>query len=109
MLDTLQSDNFSALLNEPFLLVPVVWGQAYDPAQHGPLRRLILSEVELLGQLKQSAPRAQAFSLLFYEESRTVLPQQIYSLQHSSLGQIDIFLVPVGNDSQRVYYQAIFN
>lgn len=109
MLDTLQSADFRQFLNDEFMLVPVVWGQQYDPEQHGPLRRLILHEVELLGQAEQSAPRAEPFSLIFYEESRRVLPQQIYSLQHSSLGQIEIFLVPIGNDTQRVYYQAIFN
>lgn len=109
MLDMLRSDNFSAHINEPFLLTPVVWGQSYDPALHGPLRTLVLIEVEDLAQVEPSAPRAAPFSLIFREASRTVLPQQIYSLHHETMAQLDLFLVPVGYDSEGVLYQAIFN
>jgi hypothetical protein len=30
-------------------------------------------------------------------------------MQHVQLGTFDLFLVPVGQDQQGVYYEAIFN
>ena len=38
-----------------------------------------------------------------------VLPQRIYRLEHNGLGELDIFLVPIGKDADGVSYQAMFN
>jgi len=38
-----------------------------------------------------------------------VLPQRLYRLEHNGLGELDIFLVPIGKDEQGVSYQATFN
>lgn len=49
------------------------------------------------------------FSLLFVARETRVLPQRLYRLEHGKLGDMTIFLVPVGKDEQGVRYQAVFN
>jgi len=49
------------------------------------------------------------FSLLFLARDARVLPQRLYRLEHRKLGELAIFLVPVGKDEQGVRYQAVFN
>jgi hypothetical protein len=49
------------------------------------------------------------FSLLFRSASKVLLPQQIYRLKNTTLGILDIFLVPVARDKEGILYQAIFN
>jgi len=57
------------------------------------------------------APRGARppFSLLFVAEDPRVLPQRIYRMAHQALGDLAIFIVPVGKDAQGVTYQATFN
>lgn len=37
------------------------------------------------------------------------LPQQIWKLRHDVLGELELFLVPIGPDSDAMCYEAIFN
>jgi hypothetical protein len=37
------------------------------------------------------------------------LPQATYRLEHATLGAMDVFLVPIGQDREGVRYEAIFN
>ena len=37
------------------------------------------------------------------------LPQQIWKLRHNVLGEVDVFLVPIGPDADAMCYEAIFN
>ena len=56
------------------------------------------------------APRAQPFSLLFVGPPGGHLPQQIYGLRHSAVGELHIFLVPIGPRSDgRPQFEAVFN
>ena len=56
------------------------------------------------------APRAQPFSLIFLGPAGQHLPQATYTLQHADLGELDIFLVPVGPAADgRHQYEAAFN
>jgi hypothetical protein len=36
------------------------------------------------------------------------LPQHIYALEHTSLGKLELFLVPIGPDERGMRYQAVF-
>lgn len=56
-------------------------------------------------------PRIEQFSLLFHGTLHTLLPQQIYTLQHPGMGQFELFLVPLGPDARQAVYQyeAVFN
>lgn len=51
----------------------------------------------------------EPFSLIFFSDTQTVLPQQMYALTHPAMGQVEVFLVPVGRDPTGVRYQAIYN
>ena len=53
--------------------------------------------------------RTEQFSLLFRGAGSAVYPQRIYSVEHDVIGRFDLFLVPIGRDSQGTIYQAVFN
>jgi predicted transcriptional regulator len=49
-----------------------------------------------------------AFSLLFAAPKGPWLPQAVYLLRHPSLGNLEIFLVPVGPQPEGNGYHAVF-
>ncbi|MGO9960811.1 MAG: DUF6916 family protein, partial [Solirubrobacteraceae bacterium] len=49
------------------------------------------------------------FSLIFTAPSPPILAQGMRRLTHDSLGELDLFLVPLQPDSGGARYQAIFN
>jgi hypothetical protein len=49
------------------------------------------------------------FSLMFLGADPRILPQNLYRLGHDAMGEVAIFLVPVGKDERGVTYQALFN
>ncbi len=52
----------------------------------------------------------EPFSLIFRAESREFfLPQSVYRIWHPVLGDLDVFLVPVGPDETGMCFEAIFN
>ena len=53
------------------------------------------------------APRP-AFSLLFHGPADPLLPQATYRFQHASLGEMEIFIVPLGRDEHGAVYEAFF-
>jgi len=48
------------------------------------------------------------FSLVFRGPVAPVLPQAIYRLVHAELGELDLFLVPIGPDAAGMRYEAAF-
>jgi hypothetical protein len=110
MLDKLTSADFAPHLHETFQLSLGPWGQPHDPAAHGALLALELVEVEDLGvERAADVPRGRPFSLIFRQPAGAHLPQRIYSIEHPTLGRLDIFLVPIGPDQGGMRYQAVFN
>lgn len=57
--------------------------------------------------LQGKAPREQ-FSLHFHGPREPQLPQQIYHLENTALGAMDLFLVPIARDEQGMIYEAVF-
>jgi hypothetical protein len=53
--------------------------------------------------------KREPFSLVFMGVPNVVFPQRIYSLDHASMGQLAIFLVPIGADATGTQYEAIFS
>lgn len=49
------------------------------------------------------------FSLYFLGPGDFYLPQRIYRMEHDTLGQLDIFIVPVGIQDKRYQYEAVFS
>ncbi len=72
--------------------------------------------VEGLGGLRlervEAGPRGsgfEQFALMFRGSRDPVGRQGTYRLVHAALGAFDIFLVPVGRDSDGTRYQAVFS
>jgi len=53
--------------------------------------------------------RVDNFSLVFRGQPSPWLPQCIYRVKHERLGEFNLFLVPIGPDSQGMQYEAVFN
>jgi|SRR5271156_5357443 len=56
-----------------------------------------------------STPRQEQFSLRFRGDRDWIFPQRIYAMKHDSLGDFDLFLVPIGRDESGTFYEAVFN
>jgi hypothetical protein len=48
------------------------------------------------------------FSVVFHGPLDPVLPQRIYRLRDDELGDLDIFIVPIGPEGEAMQYEAIF-
>jgi hypothetical protein len=48
------------------------------------------------------------FVLTFSGPAQLTLDQGIHPLAHSTMGQLDLFLVPVGRDEEAATYEAVF-
>lgn len=71
---------------------------------------LELTEVAEWGPTDHPHGERRPFSLLFRgPASNLYLLQHTYELQHKHLGQLAIFLVPLGPEAGRMRYQAIFS
>lgn len=57
----------------------------------------------------ETGDNLETFSLFFNGPIEFFLPQGIRKLKHISLGELDLFLVPVGNDKEGYQYEAVFN
>jgi hypothetical protein len=50
------------------------------------------------------------FSVLFHGPSDRMVGQGLYTIQHQSLGTLELFLVPViGSNAERMLYEACFS
>lgn len=94
MMAELTADTFEPLDGETFSVTAVA------PAQH-----LRLIEVSRKGK---GVRAGGSFSLLWQSDTEVVLPQGIYLLNHDGLGDIEIFIVPVGRVGEGVHYEAVF-
>ncbi len=69
---------------------------------------LTLDEAEPLPDRGQPSSRP-SFSLVFVGRPDLLLAQQIHRLEHADLGEVAIFLTPIGRNDQRISYEAVFN
>ena len=53
--------------------------------------------------------RQEVFSLFFHGPSDPFVSQGTHKLKHSHLGELELFLVPVGRDKNGFQYEAAFN
>ena len=54
-------------------------------------------------------PHQEEFSLLFRGPSDMFLGQGVRNVSHEAMGQFELFIVPIRQDGQGFYYEAIFN
>jgi hypothetical protein len=94
-LDELQASDFEARLGQEYAL----------PLRDGRLP-LVLLEVAELPEPGPSVRRG--FSLVFRSARPGALPQGTYALEHPELGQLEIFIVPIGPRDGGMCYEAVF-
>ena len=95
-LDKATAGTFSPYIESPFNIALPSLGSL----------TLILNSVTEVGP---DAPgRRRAFSLIFLGPMQPILPQQIYALEHDSIGALEIFIVPIGVTQCNCQYEAIF-
>ena len=100
MLEKLTVESFAGEMGKTFRL-----RQADAPAID-----LILVEARGLSPKSKPPGAGRApFSLVFRGPRDPVLAQRIYPLENSSLGRLEIFLVPIAADADGVKYEAVFN
>jgi hypothetical protein len=49
------------------------------------------------------------FSLYLYGPGDVYLPQRTYTLEHERMGELELFVVPVGIDERGYRYEIVFN
>jgi|ERR1041385_8372629 hypothetical protein len=54
-------------------------------------------------------PNQEEFAIVFRGPSNAFLQQGIRSVTHEQMGQFELFLVPIQQDTQGFYYEAVFN
>lgn len=57
----------------------------------------------------QSSPTQEQFSIIFRGPAEPPLTQGIHKIEHDQIGTLELFLVPVGEDDEGLYYEAYFN
>ena len=58
--------------------------------------------------LCRRATNANRFSLVFRGPNTDTPVQKVYMLQLAELGQLELFLVPIGPDETGMLYEAVF-
>jgi hypothetical protein len=53
--------------------------------------------------------RVDQFSLLFHGPAKPILAQQTVQVHHDVIGDLSLFLVPLGVDGDAVRYESIFS
>ncbi|HEX8144745.1 MAG TPA: hypothetical protein VF553_19405 [Pyrinomonadaceae bacterium] len=95
MLETFTLDTFTQRLNSKFTI---------KPEHANPF------EAELIrAQDVGTSPRQIQFSIVFRGPLDTFLPQAMYEFEHEELGSFALFIVPISQDEEGFYYEAIFN
>lgn len=96
-LDSLDQAQFDPLLQQQF---DVVFVDGRLP--------LKLVEVKPLGGETVPDAKRKPFSLTFLGPMKPQMPQRIYPLEHTALGRLEIFLVPIGPAQGGMQYEAVF-
>jgi len=95
MSEDLNSRIFSEHLNSTFGL------QVSDSESLG------LQLVEVTEQ--NAPPGTEQFSVFFRGPQKDMISQGIHTLRHEQLGELQLFLVPLGPDAMGMRYEAVFN
>lgn len=99
MLDKLTHESFTPHVNDTFDL------KRDDGEDLG----LELVEATPMGS-PPKGDRRHSFSVLFHCPEEQPLPQQTYAVEHGEMGELELFLVPVGPDEEKkgMLYEAVF-
>ncbi len=95
MADLPSRDAFAGCLNTRFRLMD-------GPEASFDLELAEVSELKV-------ASRQQFFSIYFEGPASQLLSQRIYRLSHDTLGEMDLFLVPIAKRGESILYEVVFN
>ena len=90
-------DDFNGCIDQPFTL-----------NHDGTAVPLTLVSVDRLGD-SASVNDRDVFSVIFRGDKDPVLHQQIYRISNDTLGEMELFIVPIGPDDQGMRYEAVFS
>ena len=108
MLDKVTKETFEPYLNQFFTL-------DLDVQSSVPLQLMDVMAHQADPNYQRKAPegaviRREGFTLTFCGPRQPALSQGTYYLEHEVLGKLELmFLVPVGEDGNGRYYEAVFN
>ena len=74
-------------------------------------RRVELELAKVMGDKSgmEKIAGVDRFALYFWGPGDFYLPQRSYRMEHEALGDLEIFIVPVGRRDNRYEYEAIFS
>ena len=98
MAEMLTLSDFSPLVGETFQL-------NFEDSEHTELKLIEAEELPARGNPTERKP----FSLMFRAARDCGLWQGIMKMKHESTGAIELFMVPIGEDDEGMYFQALFN
>lgn len=81
------------------------------PGDDAPALPLVLDEATEGSEPGGPGPQGQErlqFSLVFRGPVAPVLPQGTFRVRHDGLGELELFLVPIGRDDTGLRYEAAF-
>ena len=96
--------DFASITLETFL--PVV-GQTFEAVFPDGRLPMTLLEARPVGTGDPNAPR-EPFALVFKGPPGYQLPQYSYRLEHPELGEMLMFLVPIGTNGDSINLEAVF-
>jgi hypothetical protein len=67
----------------------------------------VLKLTEILENTK--TPQQEVFSLILHGPREPFVPQGMRHLKHDKLGELELFLVPIGKVEDGFEYQSVFN
>jgi hypothetical protein len=57
----------------------------------------------------QLSPRQERFAIIFRGPKEPFLPQGSYRFEHDEMGEFILFIVPLRQDDNGTFYEAVFN
>jgi hypothetical protein len=70
---------------------------------------LDLTEVKGYMSTQHEQKGLERFSLYFNGPIDSFLPQLLYTLTHDQMGELEIFIVPIGKNDSGFRYESVFN
>lgn len=67
-----------------------------------------LKLISVSGYGQRQGGNREAYSLLFCGSMQPIFPQGIYRITHAVLGELELFLVPIGPQADGMGYEAVF-
>ena len=92
-------EDFEPCLGQSFLVTP----------EDADSLELELTQIKPFGNSAPKPGFRQPFSLMFRGPLEPVLTQQMLRIENSTLGEMELFLVPIGPDEEGMLYDATFN